>query len=140
MHMQGEPRTMQANPRYDDVVREVRDFLVERALIAEGAGIARDRIAIDPGLRLRQDTGAQSDAAALARVLAHRGYPVVAGLSRKATIGAITGRDVGDRLAGSLAAALAAVARGRADRARARCARDGRRARGVAIGSGRSEA
>jgi hypothetical protein len=49
MHMQGKPRTMQANPRYDDVVREVRDFLVARALIAEGAGIARDRIAIDPG-------------------------------------------------------------------------------------------
>ncbi|MEO8753274.1 MAG: dihydropteroate synthase [Casimicrobiaceae bacterium] len=112
MHMQGEPRTMQAAPQYDDVVREVRDFLVERASTCEAAGIARDRIVIDPGFGFGK-SGAHN--LALLRdlaVLTQSGYPVLAGLSRKATIGEITGRDAGERMAGSVAAALAAVARG----------------------------
>ena len=58
MHMQGEPRTMQAQPRYDDVVAEVRDFLVERARSCEAAGIARDRIVIDPGFGFGKIAGA----------------------------------------------------------------------------------
>ena len=114
MHMQGRPRTMQANPRYDDVVREVRDFLVARALIAEGAGIARDRIAIDPGFGFGKTLAHNLVLLRSLRTLAGTGYPVLAGLSRKTTIGEVTGRDVGDRMAGSVAAALAAVARGAA--------------------------
>ncbi len=114
MHMQGRPRTMQADPRYDDAVREVRDFLVARALIAEGAGIARDRIAIDPGFGFGKTVAHNLALLRSLRGLADTGYPVLAGLSRKATIGEITGREVGERMAGSVAAALAAVARGAA--------------------------
>jgi dihydropteroate synthase len=112
MHMQGKPRTMQADPNYPDVVREIRDFLVARALIAEGAGIARDRIAIDPGFGFGKTRAHNLALLRSLRVFAQTGYPVLAGLSRKATIGEITGRDVGDRMAGSVAAALAAVAHG----------------------------
>ncbi|MFO1323282.1 MAG: dihydropteroate synthase [Burkholderiales bacterium] len=112
MHMQGEPRTMQADPRYDDVVREVRDYLVQRALTCEAAGIARDRIVIDPGFGFGKTVAHNLALARGIPVLVATGYPVLAGLSRKATIGALTGRDAAGRLAGSLAAALAAVARG----------------------------
>jgi dihydropteroate synthase len=112
MHMRGEPRTMQADPHYEDVVREVRDFLVERALTCEAAGIARDRIAIDPGFGFGKTSAHNLELLRSLSVLTQTGYPVVAGLSRKSTIGRITGRDVEDRLAGSIAAALAAVARG----------------------------
>ena len=114
MHMQGRPRMMQANPRYDDVVREVRDFLVGRALIAEGVGIARDRIAIDPGFGFGKTEAHNLALLRSLRTLTGTGYPVLAGLSRKTTIGQVTGRDVEDRMAGSVAAALAAVARGAA--------------------------
>jgi len=114
MHMRGEPRTMQADPSYEDVVREVRDFVVERALTCEAAGIARDRIAIDPGFGFGKTSTHNLALLRSLSVLTQTGYPVVAGLSRKATIGRITGRDVGDRMAGSVAAALAAVARGAA--------------------------
>ena len=112
MHMQGKPRTMQADPRYLDVVREIRDFLVGRALIAEGAGIARDRIAIDPGFGFGKTRAHNLLLLRSLRVFAQTGYPVLAGLSRKATIGEITGRPAEDRMAGSVAAALAAVAHG----------------------------
>jgi dihydropteroate synthase len=114
MHMRGEPRTMQADPHYEDVVREVRDFLVARALTCEAGGIARDRIAIDPGFGFGKTSAHNLELLRSFSVLTQTGYPVLAGLSRKATIGRITGRDVGDRLAGSIAAALAAVARGAA--------------------------
>ena len=112
MHMQGEPRTMQEDPQYEDVVREVRDFLVERALTCEAAGIARDRIAIDPGFGFGKNSAHNLALLRGLPVLTQTGYPVLAGLSRKATIGQITGRDMGERMAGSVAAALAAVARG----------------------------
>ena len=114
MHIQGEPRTMQADPHYDDVVREVRDFLVERALTCEAAGIARDRIVIDPGFGFGKTMAHNLILLRSLPVLTQTGYPVLAGLSRKATIGRITGRDVSERMAGSVAAALAAVARGAA--------------------------
>ena len=114
MHMQGQPRTMQAEPHYEDVVREVRDFLVERALTCEAAGIARDRIVVDPGFGFGKTMAHNLELLRSLSVLKQTGYPVLAGLSRKATIGRITGRDVGERMAGSVAAALAAVARGAA--------------------------
>ncbi len=114
MHMQGKPRTMQADPHYHDVVREIRDFLVGRALMAEGAGIARDRIAIDPGFGFGKTKVHNLALLRSLRVFAQTGYPVLAGLSRKATIGEITDRPVEDRMAGSVAAALAAVAHGAA--------------------------
>jgi dihydropteroate synthase len=114
MHMQGEPATMQQAPSYIDVVSEVKRFLVERVRACEAAGIARERIVVDPGFGFGKTVAHNL---ALLRALpdvAALGYPVMAGLSRKSTIGAITGREVGERLAGSLGAALAAVARGAA--------------------------
>ena len=112
MHMKGTPATMQADPHYDDVVAEVRDQLLERARALEAAGIARDRISLDPGFGFGKNFA--HNAALLAGLpgLAAAGYPVVAGLSRKRMIGEITGRPVGDRVAGSVAAALLAVQNG----------------------------
>jgi len=112
MHMQGAPRTMQQAPAYDDVVREVGDFLLARAQACEEAGIARERIAIDPGFGFGKTLEHNLDLLRGLEEIAALGYPVLAGLSRKAMIGRLTGRDVGDRLAGSIAAALAAVERG----------------------------
>ncbi len=112
MHMRGEPRTMQAEPAYLDVVREVRDFLVARALTCEAAGIARNRIVLDPGFGFGKTKEHNLSLLRAIPALAGTGYPILAGLSRKATIGQITGRGVEERMAGSVAAALAAVARG----------------------------
>lgn len=112
MHMQGEPRTMQVNPTYGDVVREVRDFLAERVAAAEAAGIERSRIVVDPGFGFGKD---RSHNLALFRnlpVFAALGVPVLVGLSRKSVLGRLTGRDVNERLAASLAAAVLAVERG----------------------------
>jgi len=112
MHMQGEPRTMQDAPSYDDVVAEVRDFLVERAQSCEAVGIARDRIVLDPGFGFGKTLAHNLVLVRGLPELVATGYPVLAGLSRKSSLGAITGRPGGERLAASLAAALAAVARG----------------------------
>ena len=112
MHMQGEPRTMQDAPSYDDVVAEVRDFLVERAQSCEAVGIARDRIVLDPGFGFGKTLAHNLALVRALPELVATGYPVLAGLSRKSSLGAITGRPGGERLAASLAAALAAVARG----------------------------
>jgi dihydropteroate synthase len=112
MHMQGEPRTMQHAPAYDDVAVEVRDFLVERAQACEAVGIARDRIVLDPGFGFGKTLDHNLSLLRALPALAATGYPVLAGLSRKSSLGAITGRPAGERLAASLAAALAAVARG----------------------------
>ena len=114
MHMQGEPRTMQAAPKYGDVVTEVRDFLVARARACEAAGIARRRIVIDPGFGFGKTLAHNLALLRSIGMLAATGYPVLAGLSRKASLGEITGRKVDERLATSLAAAMAAVARGAA--------------------------
>lgn len=114
MHMLGEPRTMQDDPRYDDVVSEVEAFLLDRAAVAEAAGISRARIQLDPGLGFGK-TLAHNLAllAALPRLVAH-GYPVVLGASRKRFIAAIdpAAKAAEDRLGGSLAAALAGAAAG----------------------------
>ena len=112
MHMQGEPRTMQDAPSYDDVVAEVRDFLVERAQSCEAVGIARDRIVLDPGFGFGKTLAHNLALVRALPELVATGYPVLAGLSRKSSLGTITGRPGSERLAASLAAALAAVARG----------------------------
>ena len=111
-HMQGEPRTMQSEPHYDDVVAEVRDYLVERAGHCEAAGISRGRIVIDPGFGFGKTVAHNLQLLRSLRTFADSGYPVVVGLSRKSTLGGITGRDVNERVSASVAAALAAVARG----------------------------
>jgi len=114
MHMQREPRTMQAAPAYADVVSEVRDFLLARARVCIDAGIARERIAIDPGFGFGKTLAHNLALLRALGTLAATGYPVVAGLSRKASLGEITGRSVDERMPASLAAALCAVARGAA--------------------------
>ena len=112
MHMQGEPRTMQAAPAYGNVVSEVRDFLVERAEACVAAGIPRESVVLDPGYgfgkRLAHNLALVRDLS----VFVATGYPVLMGVSRKSSLGEITGRTVDQRLAASLAAGLAAVARG----------------------------
>ena len=114
MHMRGEPRTMQKAPAYADVVAEVRDFLAARAQACVAAGIARERIAIDPGFGFGKTLAHNLELLHSLGTLAATGYPVLAGLSRKSSLGELTGRSVDDRLPASLAAALAAVARGAA--------------------------
>ncbi len=115
MHMQGEPRTMQTAPRYEDVVGEVRKFLQHRAAAAIAEGMAADRIIIDPGFGFGKTFG--HNAALLMRgltVLARLGYPVLAGLSRKSLIHQALGLPPGERLEASLALALLAAERGAA--------------------------
>jgi len=114
MHMRGEPETMQDDPHYDDVVREVRDFLVERAAACRRAGIDGDRIVLDPGFgfgkRLEHNVALLTNLDALTGL----GFPILVGLSRKGMIGALTERPVGARATGSAAAAMLAVQRGAA--------------------------
>ena len=112
MHMQGKPRTMQVAPHYDDVVVDVRTELLRRAAALQACGVARGRITVDPGFGFGKT--AQQNYALLHNIdrLVDTGYPVLIGLSRKSMIGAVTGRPVGERLAGSLAAALAGIAKG----------------------------
>lgn len=112
MHMQGTPATMQQAPRYGDVVAEVGEFLRERALAIEAAGVARARIVIDPGFGFGKTLEHNRQLFRGLPALAALGYRVLAGVSRKRMIGDLTGRDVGDRLAGSVAAALLAVQNG----------------------------
>jgi len=113
MHMQGEPGTMQANPRYNDVVAEVRDYLAARIEACAAAGIARDRIAIDPGIGFGKTVEHNLSLLKHLDRLADLGCPVVLGVSRKSFIGKLSrGEPPWARLAGSLAAALASVTRG----------------------------
>ena len=115
MHMQGEPRSMQAAPQYDDVVGEVHRFLAERIFAAEMAGIAKQRIVVDPGFGFGKDTAHNLQLLAQFERFVELGVPVLAGLSRKRSIGELTGRDVpADRVAGSVAAHLIAAQRGAA--------------------------
>jgi dihydropteroate synthase len=112
MHMKGEPATMQREPHYDDVVREVKAFLQERVVAAEAAGIARERLVVDPGFGFGKTAAHNLTLLARLTEFGQLGVPLVAGLSRKSTIGRLTGRPVGERLAGSLAMALIALERG----------------------------
>jgi dihydropteroate synthase len=112
MHMQGEPRTMQAEPRYGDVVAEVRDFLRQRAAACLGSGIAGDRLVVDPGIgfgkRLEHNLALLAGLPALTGL----GWPVLIGVSRKSMFGALLGRAVDERVAGGVAVVTAAVLAG----------------------------
>jgi dihydropteroate synthase len=109
MHKKGDPAHMQDDPRYDDVAAEVRGYLAARIAACEAAGIARDRIVADPGFGFGKTV--QHNLTLLKRLpeLAALGVPLLAGWSRKSSLGRITGRDTGDRVAASLAAALLAL-------------------------------
>jgi dihydropteroate synthase len=112
MHKQGEPQNMQQSPHYDDVVQEVRNYLAARVDAAEGAGIARERIVIDPGFGFGKTYDHNLALVRALPLLATLGVPVLAGLSRKAMLGRIIGRGAGERVHASVAAALFAAARG----------------------------
>jgi dihydropteroate synthase len=115
MHMLGEPRTMQDAPHYDDVVSDVRRFLAERIFACEMSGIDKKRIVADPGFGFGKTL--EHNLALLANLdqLAALGVPLMAGLSRKAMVGTLTGREKhADRAAGSAAAAMIAVQKGAA--------------------------
>ncbi len=115
MHMRGEPRTMQQDPHYDDVVADVHRFLADRILACQFAGIDRARLIVDPGFGFGKTLAHNLDLLRGMDRFATLGVPVLAGLSRKAMIGAITGRDTPrERLHGSVAAALLAVQKGAA--------------------------
>ncbi len=114
MHMQGTPATMQANPQYGDVVAEVAAFFDERLRSLATAGIARERICLDPGIGFGKNLDHNLDLLANLDAFARLGRPICLGVSRKGFIGTICGRPVDERLAGSLAVAAIAAARGTA--------------------------
>lgn len=112
MHMQGEPDFMQVDPRYRDIVAEVRDFLLARAATCEAAGIARDQVLLDPGFGFGKSLNHNLTLFRSLSQFAELGFPVLVGVSRKSMLGAITGREVGDRMPASVVAAALAVERG----------------------------
>lgn len=112
MHMRGEPGVMQQDPVYADVVAEVRDFLRARWQALAAAGIADERIVLDPGIGFGKTVAHNLALMKHQDALRALGRPLLAGWSRKSTLGALTGRPVGDRMAASVAAALMAVERG----------------------------
>jgi dihydropteroate synthase len=109
MHKKGDPSTMQEDPHYADVVGEVRAYLAGRIAACEAAGIARERIVADPGFGFGKTVEHNLTLLKGLPELSSLGVPLVAGWSRKSSLGRITGRDTGERLAGSLAAALLAL-------------------------------
>ena len=112
MHMQGTPRSMQENPRYDDVVAEVAAFLEQRVDACVNAGVDESLIVVDPGIGFGKSHAHNVELLANLRQLRVRGRPLLAGISRKSTLGALTGRAVSDRLPASIAAAVVAFMRG----------------------------
>jgi dihydropteroate synthase len=112
MHMQGTPGTMQQHPSYDDVVAEVKAFLLERVSAARDAGIAPESIVIDPGFGFGKTLQHNLELLRRLREFEVLGVPVLAGWSRKSSLGMITGRPAGERLAASVAAALIAAQNG----------------------------
>ena len=112
MHMQGDPQTMQIKPDYHDVLTEVDVFLQDRCITLESVGIARERIAIDPGFGFGKSLENNLMMLANFHRFVESGYPVLAGISRKSMIGKITGRESNERLAGSIAAAVMAAEQG----------------------------
>jgi dihydropteroate synthase len=112
MHMQGDPRTMQAAPRYVDVLSEVRDFLQDRITDCTAVGIDPERILLDPGFGFGKSLVHNLALLAGLEEICSLGHPVLVGLSRKSMIGALTGRPVDERLPGSLAATVLAVGHG----------------------------
>jgi len=112
MHKQGNPDVMQAEPHYVDVVAEVGDYLLKRASLAESAGIGRERIMIDPGFGFGKTLEHNIQLLQKLANLAETGFPILAGLSRKSMLGAITGNSVDGRHFESVAAAMLAIQRG----------------------------
>ena len=110
MHMQGEPRTMQAEPRYDDVAAEVASFLEERLAFAVAQGIPEERVCLDPGIGFGKTVAQNLELVRRLDVLLALGRPVLVGFSRKSSLRRLTGSD--DLLAASIAAAVAAFERG----------------------------
>ena len=109
MHMQGQPATMQADPQYADVVAEVRAYLAQRLATVKAAGIAEDRITLDPGYGFGKTLAHNLTLFQQQAALMALGRPLLVGWSRKGTLGQITGRPAGQRMVASVAAALAAV-------------------------------
>jgi len=112
MHMLGDPRTMQRDPRYDDVVAEVKAFLEERVQFAIAAGIDEQRIMLDPGVGFGKTVEHNLELLARLHELVMIGRPVLVGTSRKSFLGRLTGRAVGERLAGTIASCVLAYERG----------------------------
>ena len=112
MHMHGDPRTMQADPHYADVVAEVKTFLLQRVAACEAAGIGRQRLLLDPGFGFGKTVEHNLQLLARLEELAATGLPVVVGLSRKSMIGKLLGLDIAGRLPASIALAVLAVERG----------------------------
>ncbi|KAF4513853.1 UNVERIFIED_CONTAM: hypothetical protein B566_EDAN016748 [Ephemera danica] len=112
MHMRGAPRTMQVAPEYADVVREVHEFLLTRVAASRAAGIADDRLVLDPGFGFGKSLAHNLALFRSLSATACDGLPLLAGISRKSMLGAITGQRVESRLAASIAAAVLAVQKG----------------------------
>ena len=112
MHMLGEPRTMQQNPRYDEVVSDVKAFLEERMRFAVAHGIAEERILLDPGIGFGKTIEHNLELLRRLDELAALGRPIVIGTSRKSFLGRITGSPVGDRIAATIATNVLAYERG----------------------------
>ena len=112
MHMQGTPRTMQLQPRYGDVVEDVKAFLAERVELAVGAGVERGRIFLDPGIGFGKTQEHNLELLRRLGELRELGRPIVLGTSRKAFIGSLTGREVEARLGGSIASGVLGISAG----------------------------
>jgi dihydropteroate synthase len=112
MHMQGQPRSMQREPVYGNVVAEVLEFLDQRLRACIAAGLPRDLIVVDPGFGFGKTRQHNIELLSNLRQLRSLGQPILAGLSRKSTLGELTGRGVGDRMPASIVAAALAVVRG----------------------------
>lgn len=112
MHMRGEPRTMQDDPRYDDVVAEVKAFLAERLEAATAAGIAEDKVWLDPGIGFGKTAAHNMELLRRLGELRDLGRPLVIGTSRKSFIGKVDGSAAGERLGGTIASSVLAAAEG----------------------------
>jgi dihydropteroate synthase len=112
MHMRGEPRTMQQDPVYDDVVADVKAFLEARLAFAVGAGIPEERIQLDPGIGFGKTVEHNLELLRRLDELVALGRPVVIGTSRKSFLGKLTGREVSDRLPATIATNVLALAHG----------------------------
>ncbi|HEX2161071.1 MAG TPA: dihydropteroate synthase [Thermoleophilaceae bacterium] len=112
VHMQGDPRTMQADPRYGDVVAEVREFLEQRLAFAVGEGVAEEKVWLDPGIGFGKTVEHNLELLRRLDEICAIGRPVVVGTSGKGFIGQITGRPAGERLAGTIATNVMALERG----------------------------
>lgn len=112
MHMLGEPRTMQKNPRYKDVVNDILEFLSDRVSAAEEAGITPNKIMVDPGIGFGKNLNHNLEILGRLREFKRLGKPIVIGVSRKSFIGRLTSQPAGQRLEGSIAAAVLAVREG----------------------------